>query len=128
MERQTREEMNALSKEVFGASSRWQKLVRKGYSKVVTRQVEETVPAEKEGEEPKTIMVDKPVLTESGAKQLTQHFHTEESVLELMKNLKAQRDTYFAAVKKAQDDQKAAKDKQALMEKIQHQAAGSAGL
>ncbi len=45
VDRKIREELNALSKEIFGVSSKWQKLVD-GVYQTVTRDVEEAVPAE----------------------------------------------------------------------------------
>lgn len=45
IDRATREELNALSKEIFGSASRWKKFVD-GVPQTVTREVEETVPAE----------------------------------------------------------------------------------
>lgn len=44
MDRKTREELNTLSKEVFGTSSRWQKLVNGGVSEPYEREREVMVP------------------------------------------------------------------------------------
>lgn len=128
MDRQTREEMNALSKEVFGASSRWQKLLTKGYPKLLTEEVEETVPAEKEGEEPKVIKVQKPVLRADGAKQSVQAYHTVESVKEMMLALKVKRDEFLAMIAQQQKEQEEAKKKAELQEKVQSELAGAAGV
>lgn len=45
MDRKTREELNELSKRVFGASSRWQKLVDKGVNEPFERDREVMVPS-----------------------------------------------------------------------------------
>lgn len=101
VDRETKEQLNALSKEVFGSASRWVKLVEKGYQKLVTEEVEETIPADENGENGGVNVVQKPVLTGSGGKQFTTERHTVDSVRTLMQNLKKQRDDYFAAVAKA---------------------------
>jgi hypothetical protein len=44
MNRQTREELNALSKKVFGASSKWKKLMNSGILEPMERQREVMVP------------------------------------------------------------------------------------
>lgn len=44
MDRNTREELNSLSKEVFGSSSRWQKFVNKGVSEPFERDREVMIP------------------------------------------------------------------------------------
>jgi len=44
MDRQTREELNSLSKEAFGSSSRWQKLVNNGFAEPHEREREVMVP------------------------------------------------------------------------------------
>lgn len=126
--RAEREELNALSKEVFGASSRWQKLVNKGYSKVITEEVTELVPGEKEGDEPTERKVQVPVKTASGAIQSKTEYYNVDTVKTLMLDLKARRDAYLEAVKKAQEEQKAEQEKQALEKKISEEATGSAGL
>lgn len=122
---QTRQELNALSKEVFGASSRWQKLVTNGYSELVTEEVEELVPSDKEGEEPKLEKVRMPALL-NGMRQSVMKRHTVESVKELMLKLKTSRDEYFVRVKEAQAAQQAAKEKAELAQKVQEAVAGSA--
>ena len=44
---QERQELNALSKKAFGSSSRWQKLITKGFAEPVERQREVMVPNKK---------------------------------------------------------------------------------
>lgn len=127
MDRQTREELNALSKEVFGSSSRWQKLLTDGYSELVTEEVPETIPSEVEGEEPKTTMVRRPVLNAAGQKQSVTKRHTEDSIREYMLDLKKRREEIMAMIKKQQDEQAAAKARTELINKVNQEAFGSAG-
>jgi hypothetical protein len=47
MNRQTREELNQLSKEAFGTRSRWQKLVNNGFAELLERDREVMVPTRK---------------------------------------------------------------------------------
>ena len=47
MERKTREELNRLSKEVFGKTSRWQKIVNNGVAEPHQREREVMVPTTK---------------------------------------------------------------------------------
>lgn len=130
-DRQTRQELNALSKEVFGASSRWQKLVNKGYSKLLTEEVEETIPADENGENGGIQMIAKPVLRKDGATQSTLEHHTVDSVKELMLSLKTKRDAYIARLVEMQEKQiaaqKAAQEAEELSKKVQ-EVSGSAGL
>lgn len=126
--RTEREELNSLSKEVFGASSRWQKLVNKGYSKMVMEKVTELVPGEKEEDEPTTREVDVPVKTSFGALQSTQERHTVDSVRELMLRLKKQLDEYRARMEQLQAEAKAKKEAEDLAAKLQEEVGGSAGL
>lgn len=122
--RQTRMELNALSKEVFGVSSRWQKLL-KGTSKLVTRKTTEEVPG-KDGEPPTTKEIEVPVLTEYGAKQYTTKYYTIDEIRQLMLDAKKQMDDIRAAMKKQQEEQEAAKAKKALEDKVTETAQGSA--
>lgn len=126
VDRQTREELNALSKEVFGSSSRWQKLVNQGYAKIVTEEVEETTPSEVEGEAPKTEKVTKAVMIGNSYQSVLTRY-TVEGVREFMLKQKTRMDEYKAAVAKLQADAKAAQEKADLAKKLQEDAGGSAG-
>lgn len=126
VDNKTKQELNALSKEVFGSSSRWVKLVENGYAEIVTEEVEEMVPSEKEGEEPTLQKVKKPLLTKSGQKQSVVKRHTVESIRELMISLKTAREEYLARRKKMQEDYEAAQQKIELSKKVHQQTSGSA--
>ena len=127
---QTRVRLNALSKEVFGASSRWQKLVNHGYLELVTREVEEIVPADKNGENGGINVVQVPVLTASGAKQSVIKNHTVESVEAYMLDLKSKREVFYARLATMQAEQRAAQEaataSEALSREVHAKAAGSA--
>jgi len=124
--RTDRKELDALSKDIFGVSSRWQKLVEKGYSELVTEEKTETVPAEKEGDEPTTRQVKVPILTSFGAKQYVIKRHTLESVKEFLLEQKTQLDNIRAQIKKHQEEQKAKEDAENRAKQIHEQVAGSA--
>lgn len=123
--RQTREELNALSKEVFGVPSRWQKLLRNGSKYLVTKKTTEEVPG-KDGEAPTTKEIEVPVLTEYGAKQYRQKYYTVDDIRTLLLEAKAKMDEMRATVKKQQEEQAALKAKQELEDKIKEDAQGSA--
>ena len=123
--RELKQELNELSKEVFGSSSRWHKLVTQGYAELLTEEVTEFVPGEKEGDEGTTRKVSVPKL-HKGIKQSVTRFHTVESVHELMKARKAMLDQIRAEMKKAQEE-KEAKAKQAeLTKNVHEELSGSA--
>lgn len=136
MQKAERKELDLLSKDIFGSSSRWQKLVDKGYTEAVMEDVEEEVPAEKEGEAPTKQMVKKPVLV-NGAQKLVKKWHTVESVLAYMVEQKAQldvirakmaqqREDFFAKLKLEQEAQKVKEEANKLIDTIQSNISGSA--
>lgn len=126
VDRKTRLELNALSKDVFGVSSKWQKLVEKGYLEEVTEEVTETVPAEKEGDAPTTKTVRVPVLTASGGKQSLLKRYTVETVREFLLERKKTLDTLRALLKKQHEDKLAKAKEEAEAKKINDANAGSA--
>ena len=115
MTRKEREELNALCKEVFGVSSKWQKL-HKGVPELVTKTITETVPGEK-GAPDTTKEVIVPVLEANGAKRYKVKFYSFEELKKMVLDAKKQRDDYMAKIKAAQD-------LAALEKKIHEQAAG----
>jgi hypothetical protein len=122
-----RQELKQLSQEVFGASSRWQKLVRKGYQKPITEEVTELVPGEKEGDEPTTKKVQVPLKRKDEAFQFTTERHTVESVKVLMLDLKVKLAQRSELIAKIVAEQKAQKEQEDVAKKLQEEAAGSAG-
>jgi hypothetical protein len=124
--RNEREELNALSKEVFGATSRWQKLSNKGYSELLSEEVTELVPGEKEEDEGTTKQTRVPIKRADGGFQSVTKHHTVESVKEYMLQRKEQLNLIRAELKRQQDEAKAKKEKQELMKKVGEELAGSA--
>lgn len=124
--RQLKEELNGLSKEVFGASSRWQKLVTNGYVKPVTREEEEIVPAEKAGDLPTTRTVQVPVKRADGAPLSTTEHHTVESIHKYMLDRKAQLELIRAEIKRQQDAARAKREQEKLANTVHQELAGSA--
>jgi len=133
--RAERNALDALSKDIFGSSSRWQKLVDKGYDEMVTEEVEETVPAEKEGEEPTKRMVKVPVTAPNGTHKFVRKYHTIESVLEFMVEQKKQLDVIRAQIAKQRDEliakinaenaaKQAKEDAEQLAKQVQEAASG----
>ena len=113
--RKEREELNKLSQEVFGVSSRWQKFF-KGVSELVTKTVTETVPGDK-GAPDTTREVVVPVLDEKGAKSRKIRAYSVDEVRKLLLDAKRQRDEYIAKIKAQQELVE-------LQKKVQEQASG----
>lgn len=125
MTREERMKLNALSLEVFGTTSRWQKMVDAGHKELVTEEVEETVPAEKEGEEATKRKVQVPVLTKTGGQQFTWKRYTVESILEFMTERKKQIDNIHAQIKKHQEEAAAKKQEDELSKRVHEEIAGN---
>jgi len=109
LNRKTREELNALSKEVFGASSRWQKYLESGTQELLVEEVSEIVPGAKEGDPDTERKVQTPVKREDGAMQFYTKHYTVEDVRTLMVERKVKLDEFKALVAKNKADQAAAK-------------------
>jgi hypothetical protein len=122
-----REELNALSKEVYNASSRWLKLMETGRRELVTTEVEEEVPSEKEGEAPTKRMVKVPAFY--GNSQTPQYVIrrlTLDEVETEMRKRKEQLDAFRAAIKAQQDAAKKAKEQEQLEKNVAQHLTGSA--
>lgn len=126
VDRKTRLELNALSKDVFGVSSKWQKLVEKGYLEEVTEEVTETVPAEKEGDAPTTKTVRVPVLTASGGKQSVLKRYTVDSVREFLLERQKSLNILRALLKKQHEEKLAKAKEEAEAKKLNAEHGGSA--
>ncbi len=116
--RAVREEMNALSKEVFGVPSKWQKLLRKGTMQLQTKEIEEEVPG-KEGEAPTKKKVTVAKLNEHGQKYSVQKYYTIDEIKKIMLDAKAAMD----AAKAAQAERK--KQQELEQQHVHEQAAGT---
>jgi hypothetical protein len=126
IDRKTRDELSALSKEVFGASSRWQKLMNDGVQELLTEEVTELVPGEKEGDEPTERKVWVPVKRSDGALQYSIKRYTLEEVHAYMLDLKKKFEEFQEQVRKIQEEAKKKKEQEELEKALQVQASGSA--
>jgi hypothetical protein len=124
--REERDELNALSKEVFGSKSKWQKLINQGYAKLLTEEVTEFVPGEKEEDEGTTRKVQVPTRRQDGARQSTTVRYTVESIKEYMLQRKEMIDNFKAQIKKQQEDAKAKKELEEQALKVHEELHGSA--
>lgn len=125
IDREEREELNKLSKEVFGSASKWQKFLNNGLKELTQRTVVEVVPGEN-GAPDTTKQVKVPVLTPNGVKQYHIKHFTLETMKEWLLELKTKRDEFMAMIKKQQDEEKAKKEADELAKKINEDIGGSA--
>lgn len=115
--RELREEMNALSKEVFGVPSKWQKLLRKGTMNLITKEITEIIPGE-EGKEPTTKKSTVAKLNEHGQKVSVQKYYTVDDIKKIMLDAKAAMD----AARAAQEERR---KQQELEKSVHEQASGT---
>lgn len=128
MNRNTRKELDPLSKEVFGSSSRWQKLVSKGHPELLTQEVEEPVPSDKEGGTVEIRKVQVPLKTATGANQYYTKHYTVESIREYMLNQRAMMDQIRAQIKKMNEEAKAKREAEEKAQRLIDEASGSANV
>lgn len=115
--RVTRNELNELCKEIFGVPSKWRKVLEKGTSELMTRTIKENVPGENGAPDTvKEVLV--PILTDYGAKQKYRKYYTVDELLNLLRDLKAQKIAFLAK-------QKSDQERKELEKKIHEQANGS---
>jgi hypothetical protein len=126
MKRKVREELKALSQEVFGASSRYQKLINTGYDELVIEELDEVLPGAKEGDPDIVRKVSVPVKREDGSMQYVRKYHTEESIKQYMIERKVQLEQIRETIKKQQEEAKAQKEQEELAKKVQQELSGSA--
>lgn len=93
MDRKTREELNKMSKECFGTSSRWQKIMIHGVAEPMERDREVMIPTSRG--------IEKKVFTDK--KSVVKHYSLEE-VRKLMEDLLEDRRKQIMDLAKAQDD------------------------
>lgn len=121
--REVREQMKLLSSEIFGASSKWQRLYK--YDETVTTMVTETVPGEN-GAPDTTREVKVPVYVGEKVKQFKRQYRTTEEVLALLLDFKTKRDEYLANMKKMQEEALERRLAAEAAKKIQESLGGSA--
>lgn len=109
--RQERKELDALSLEVFGVSSKWQRFF-KGIPELITKTVVETIPGEKDAPDT-TREVQVPVLIGT-AKQYKTRAYSIQEVRDLLLNAKKQRDIQLAKFKELEELKKVEQQVQEL--------------
>lgn len=122
--REITNELNSLSKKIFGSTSKWRKMVEKGVWELVEEDVKKLVV--KDGKET-TEMVKEPVYytgkrENCEMKQHQLHRYTLEEVKEFMLTVKDRQEQVRQAIKKIEEEQKAQKAAKLEAEK----ASGSA--
>jgi hypothetical protein len=132
LDNQTREELEALSLEVFNSASRYKTLMTKGEVVPVTITTTEYIPAvlNEDGtvaspEETKEVQVAEKIGNTNSVK-LKVVRHTVESVRALMLERKRQLDGFRAMMAKMEADKKAEADKAKLQQAVQNELGGSA--
>jgi hypothetical protein len=125
MKYQEIQELNQLSKEVFGSSSRWRKLVDRGVQELVE---EDTTRLSPDGAK-ETVKTPKMYVGPNGGElpqsQLVRY--TPETIKEKMLSLKAQREQFLEKIKKQQEEQKAAKEAAETARKAEEAVASASG-
>jgi hypothetical protein len=124
--RKEREELDLLSKEVFGTTTRWKKLCDSGYEEALTEEKQETMPTDENGVvgETKTIRVPVRATKNGGVKYVTK-YHTPATVKEYMLQQKKQFSEIREKIQKYQDDMKKKQAEEAIAKKVNDEAAGS---
>jgi len=120
-----KEELEALSKEVFNSSSRYVTLMTKGELAPVTVTVTEYVPDENGGEGITREVEVPEMYRNSKAPLLKTVRHTYESVKAHMLKIKDQQDRFKAMLAKMEADKKAEQEKAKLVQEVQNKLNGS---
>lgn len=120
--RAIRDQLKALSKEIFGTENKYRKLYEG--KELITRKTVETVPGEN-GEPDTTKTVDVPVLM-NGTKQYRMIYRTTNEVMALLKEFKVKREEFLVQLKAQQEADKKAKEEAEIAKKVQDSLAGSA--
>lgn len=119
-----REEFEALSQYIYGASSRYQTILRNGLKMPVTEDGEEEVPNENgEGFTKKTIKI--PVLHAGQQLYHIKRFSVEE-LKEFLLGIQAQKQAIEKELERLRAEQKKEQDNQKMLQEVQQNAAGSA--
>lgn len=119
--KQEREELNTLSKEIFGVSSRWQKL--ETVVKPVMREVTEEVPGENGAES--TTQTKSVAVIENGARKLQTKINSYEDIKGILLEMKERLDNFKALQKQQALEAQVAKLKEETTKRVQEQLSGS---
>ena len=123
--KELKEELKALSKEVFGSSGRYEKILKNGMPELITTTKVETVPGEN-GAEATTKEVKIPVLTKQGTRQFAIKYYEPEELKTHMLEAKQKIDDFKVQMQKMQEEQQKRQEEQKLINKINEEAKGSA--
>jgi DNA replication protein DnaC len=122
VDKKTRLELNALSKEVFGTSSRWTKLIDQGYDEILTEEVVESTPSEVEGEAPTETKTQVPVALATNSYKFTRKRLTLENIKEYMLEQKKRTEEIMAQIQKLHAEEFARRQKAEEEKKAKEQA------
>lgn len=117
-----RKELEALSKEVFGSSTKYKKFMEQGFQELVTEEIDDIVPSTKDGEPDTVKKVKVPVKRADGALQYVTKYHTKESIRLFMLIGKEQIDKLKADIERKKQEEEAKK----TAERVQEDVGGSA--
>jgi hypothetical protein len=119
-----RDQMKNLSQEIFGSTSKWQKLYK--FDETLKHTIVETIPGE--GDAPATTKeVEVPLYVEgTKVKQMVRKYRTTEEVLSLLLMFKQKRDAYIENMKKMQAEALAKRQADEAAKKLQSDFGGSA--
>lgn len=112
--REEREELKALSTEIFGVPSRYRKLY--ATQELITHKVAEVVPGEN-GEPDTTKLVEVPEL-KNGVKQYKSKYRNTEEVLQLLREFKAKRDAFLAEMEKKKAEERVKKEVEEALKSV----------
>lgn len=120
IDRKTKEELNALSKSVFGTTSKWRKMMELGVSEIVQEDTKKLVvkDGKEEYETIKTPVMHKDQLVVNRLKR-----YTIDEVREFMLMVKDRQEQFREAMKRVEEEQKA---KAAAKQTVAEEASGSA--
>lgn len=123
--REQREQLKALSTELFNVSSKWKKFYDNGSQELLTKTVVETIPG-KDGEPDTQKETQVPVLSANGKQQFKQVYYTPETLIAKLTKMKDIRDQFLAQMKEQQQKAAAKKEEEAKLKQIQEDLTGSA--
>lgn len=123
--KELKEELKTLSKEVFGSSSRYQKILDRGMLQPLTEEVTEYVPGETDEDEGFTRQVQVPVKRNGMDVSVTKR-PTPEELKQIMLDMKAKREAFLEQLKKMQEEAKTKKALEEHQKQVAKELEGSA--
>lgn len=120
-----RQELNALSLEVFKSSSRWKRMVENGVPTLRTREVFESVPSTEEGKSDETKSTFVPVKNEHGIHVSFMKRYTLSEIKQYMLDLKRTQEEIRAMIEKLNAEKQAKAELEKTTEQVRDQLSGS---